>query len=1361
MYASENLRAGNWVPPSTSGESSRRELKGPNSLSIYPQESADRQRGAPPQDSPASSFLRDRPSPVGSDYDDVASDNYEDDISDSLSDGSGDLDSGKKGRGPPVRPLSTYESYRRDDDGDFQPRRPHFSLLPPTNPYNGPAMPVLINPFEPRQLLPSPVQRSKPGRRQKPLNRRPRSPSRHFHFHEPRSQENRSSEAEPYHDYPPHRSYYNPVRERHRRVPSNEWVPPWHDPYNLRRSEDIYDSSLVAGHGNADSREGKSNLRPRLDLPSHTFKNERNRKSFQRHAPVQSVNPDYWHRPTAPLRDHQILMPPHDAERDSFEYRSRRIEIESDESLSENEEAWADLEDIDTQEFPDSSGFVGAGSRMEFRSNVQADEDILNSFAWYENSAVHETVIMANHFNRLAWPDYWRHSDIGTSPKILIDVWSEFRQVNDLVSQIGLEKVFPSIDNSICRSKRRGTLAEVTDAYKAELMPKKADDAPSLPSSTSSSSNDSWDTACKRFQRLLMVRDYLIAVCKDAEYLNELYPTMDAITWFEQAQSVDQNGRSIARDNVVELMVVKISRLAEILKSLNVILQALLWGWGNQSTICIWSDEETAKEEHQRDRNLTSRELKLEHTRRRILTAKHYDNSELRMQTCLHSSALDLSSLADEVEVFAAILSQALSYQCDVLIADDVSSNMVKYGKQEFFGLVFVPRRLQCMGKLIQNRSVWVLEQLPVRPTKQAYISPPCTISPRSDPSYLRTTIVDLARIWGPVWKAPEPQIESPWILYRLPGGYIGSGDIQALAKADEIPTHFSTTLDSSFREYLPDDFSLLSLPYLLIGHGLPRALVVRKSCQTTLERGLDGMALQSVGTLKPFKYKDSSAFHIAVGHAGTQASWTTQIKTNPGILMKRSILDRWKFEPKFRNPRLLLLWYGLEVSLCTRNARRCRLVDVIRSRSMIRYLSETYKLALFHALEADKSNAFIELYDSHPEWQGELGGMIGHCLQVLEGSGVRENGELGVFVFVNKFHDPGQLAMLSKSEHTWISLLKDSSYSAAFAVASYDCLEYPKSPGQKCRLQDHGGQESNSVLQTSYTSTRRVNMNQIFPRIQAQHKLRLADSSKFKVKRRSPKGIILGTWHGGPLRYFQIPWLRKERFRERGQDGESGITVFAVSKRRSRLVQLRKESGPVPVAAGFGAAAQGNLAADDFLRKELNEPTRRARDPLPGDSSWIGEADSKSQKTSPSSTNVTSSSHDDSQTSFELATPEVKVDRQMFWENKALIVDRGTQTDLLIPDAGSAPTIASTPLSDDYPTSSVPLKYTMDSSLSEPNRGSEGEADRKSRHQRHKHSSESHGERRHSHGHRKRRSHGERSHGERSHGERSHKERE
>jgi len=1186
---------------------------------------------------------------------------------------------------------------------------------------------------------------------------------------------------EPFPGLPSHDDYTEPQYPRHprsferRRIPSRYASPkqgrhqmrffdppaPEPDFHRSHKFDDTYnpDPYLSEYRPGELQRRDPSSLSDIHGPLTRNVRRDRNDDNHSQHSLNQLISASS-HRPSD-LHPSRVIPPssrPYYLEHGVSAYNSSGDEqvLDSSPSDDDNDDAWVDSRDVDSQESSQSNPLpdtTDASPPIRLYSNVTADEDLVDPFRWHRKLAVTENFIRERHNNRKNWPDAWRHSDAKTCPKSLRDAWDQVNEVDRHVSQLGLDAAFPTIVDSKYQSKQKGSLSEIVTAFKASSGRKAQSTMHTLPILSSDvGGQESWNKTCKQVQRLLKARDYLIAVCGDAEYLNGFHSTMDAITWFEQAQSVNDRGSRTARNEVIELMSLKIPNLSEIVKTLNLILQALMWGWSDQGTICIHSDQQTAITEEQYANDI-SKERQLEYTESKTIASETYDNGERRIQTCLQTLEIGLKALIVEVEVFAAILNQALFYQCNAHISNgDHPREIVGYGGREVPGLSFTPRGLKCLGELIQDRDVWVLEQFPNEWGKYLYVSPPLleihkrALRPLRSLSYIRTTIVDLARIWGPIWKASELIEADSWLWYKLPRGYVGapkSSSIWPTAEEDEAPSHFSTTVDGNFSKFTSSQFYVPNLPYLLIGHGLPSGLVPRKSCQMTLETGLEGLALQSVGTLKPYKYKDSSSFNVAVGHGGAQVSWNTQIKTNPGILMKQSLLDRWKLEPRFRNPRLLLLWYGVEVSVCTRNARRCRLVDLIRSRSMIRYLSaiyrpevgsKIYQNLLFAALESSDPNAFVELYDQHPEWQGELGTVVARCLEVLKESGINKKGDLAAFTFIEKYHEPEQLAILPKKIYTWASLLKDSYDSATFALMSHQCLGYPNTPGQKCRFQRGAGQTSKSVLQTSYTSTMRSDMSRIFRsgKMQVSQNLTMRDSSRFKIKRRSSKGIILGTWHRG---YLQILRSSNERFREKIEDAEKAIRVFVVSRRKSRLIRLR-DPYVVPSKSEDDAASSHAFSSEDVPKEPFSLPHKNAKSSSPPQSLNIPRLSFSSEKVAQSLTT------DDASTlrgdGAELVDVSSQIDSSLTKSQKLAAeeplslrgsndsrVHKATQTDSETVNQ----THLATPIKEDEFLLSKPANGKSSATLLPHTRGSETDAGSDFTHRSHRNSSRRHGD--------------------------------
>ena len=836
------------------------------------------------------------------------------------------------------------------------------------------------------------------------------------------------------------------------------------------------------------------------------------------------------------------------------------MDVESVLSSSDEEEGLSKSEDrpLTTEAEPmsllsDQDDFQPQLSSL----NLQVDEDLLNPFEWARKLSTIEGVIKQNHENRRSWPRAWRHSDSKTCPKSLKEIWSNICAVDKSITDFGLDASPLPLTNLPSDSKHNGTLLEVLQAFSSQLLPEVSvatTSSQAFPASAFPQDPEVWDTTCQEVLKLLQARDFLIMLCRDTEHLNELHPSMDAITWFQKVEP--------SRPPIIELKSVCLLSLAKIITTVNTILQATLWSWSNQSRIRLDCDVKKTRLHREifvQIANLLKLDSLLEifqSTRDSIEFAKLVADEFATL-------GLELVLLNEAVEKLCAILSQALPFQCEVHIASSDSPEKLplEYGTGIIPDICWTPQYLGCMNELIRQR-VWVLMPDSAELSTDSHNS--------TQRAYIRTKIIDLARIWGPIWKLSELE-GSSWIWYRLPGGYIGqSPKLQSPRRPDESPCHFSKD-PRAFGRCHDMRLEIPRTTYLLIGQSLPSELVEQPSCQIHPERALQGLSLQTVGTLRPFRYKDSTTVQVGLRQGGASANWSIQFKTNPGVLAKDSLLQRWKFEPAFRNPRLLLLWYGIEISLCTRNARRCRVVDLLRSQVIIQYLEAVYRpqegsddhvSAMFSTLRSSNPFAFVELYDSHPEWQADLGLIVARCLELLKDTGVDRNGDFAAFTFMENFDDVEQLAILPRKTHTWIGLLKDSFNMATFAIVSTKCLEYPETPGQRCR-QKYQDRTSKSILETSYVPAERLSIRRLFQTMYPKDQLRMKSPGRFKIKERSSRGILLGTWD--PFRYWLLPSSSIEEYQEKRQGREQAIKVFVISRREQRLPRLKTKRRTVP----------------------------------------------------------------------------------------------------------------------------------------------------------------------------------------------------
>jgi hypothetical protein len=259
---------------------------------------------------------------------------------------------------------------------------------------------------------------------------------------------------------------------------------------------------------------------------------------------------------------------------------------------------------------------------------------------------------------------------------------------------------------------------------------------------------------------------------------------------------------------------------------------------------------------------------------------------------------------------------------------------------------VIVSRRsLQCLDRFLGGMHIWVFHQGHEVQLDQRLC--------------LSADIETLTDVWGPSWKILRTS--SPGHIERLD---IGNGSIMPWASdpdldldlgapnpdAGEVYCHWipRKKWNSEFIKQHQAGLErkhFLDTDRLLIG-ARERGLLVNNDCKLTVaclrnikSTLLDESALQRPGTDRPRRYVDSYALQVqgSILSAVSGAATVTYKRRN-GQNMKDTLVERWR-NTKNRNPGELEAFCGIEVSLCTQNARRRRLLDLLNSTTMRKYL--------------------------------------------------------------------------------------------------------------------------------------------------------------------------------------------------------------------------------------------------------------------------------------------------------------------------------------------------------------------------------------------------------------------------------------
>ncbi|CZR66775.1 uncharacterized protein PAC_16676 [Phialocephala subalpina] len=407
-------------------------------------------------------------------------------------------------------------------------------------------------------------------------------------------------------------------------------------------------------------------------------------------------------------------------------------------------------------------------------------------------------------------------------------------------------------------------------------------------------------------------------------------------------------------------------------------------------------------------------------------------------------------------------------------------------------------RQFQCLDKFLGKKQPWVFHQdFSDEGTERLCLS---------------TSIDDLTDLWGPSWKIVAESEPGHIQQFDIGNGSIvpwtpttGSNGRVPKLHDSEVFCHWISSKDWDGKEVETNQSSLARRYFvpsdiLLIGASEEYGLFVNPGCIPTIDRlanmktKLDQQgALRTPKTCRPQRYIDSHAVQVQGTALGIiSAAGIITYKRRNGNTMKDALVERRRHN--LRNPVDLEAFSGVEISLCTGNARRRRLLHLLCSPSMQNYLrgisfrwvSEACEHAYFKALRCPKS--FRKFWRAHPEYKENVGDAISKCLDALEETGIDEDSRELRGLWVEAFDaegesdgesedesdDEGQpaapsllipatthpvssffeewIVTLFRSEHTWTGFLEDSEESLTMAIVGMTCLDFNyRGYGRRC----------------------------------------------------------------------------------------------------------------------------------------------------------------------------------------------------------------------------------------------------------------------------------------------------------------------
>jgi hypothetical protein len=404
--------------------------------------------------------------------------------------------------------------------------------------------------------------------------------------------------------------------------------------------------------------------------------------------------------------------------------------------------------------------------------------------------------------------------------------------------------------------------------------------------------------------------------------------------------------------------------------------------------------------------------------------------------------------------------------------------------------VMFRRRSFSCLSKFLEGEEAWVLELYSEKP------------NPDHLPDlYLSTDATTFSDIWGPMWKScailDGKAVPSSILRYNVGNGVIiplgrNLSQSQHMVRIlkEEVLCHWVSDYDTNegglvpvvLEDYINPDNTLLI--------GSSSRLCYNDSCLSSTQELMQSLresgCVSQMGTVRVGRELESETISVQIGAPyikfGTQRNYKRR-----GVLWKKALVENWKLNPEGRNVRILEYMFGVEISSCSNNARRRRLITLLGTKTMISFLrnsslkwNDECRNAFYEAVKNPKYTAFRKLYISEQKWQLDFGNAIQHCLEALLTTGVNERGFEALWVPKN---EPARRVNIKSHDNVWTGFLKDTEHICTMAAFEDRCLVMPDlNIGKKCQhppvqtqspmvsSSDHSANTMNmSILQTSF----------------------------------------------------------------------------------------------------------------------------------------------------------------------------------------------------------------------------------------------------------------------------------------------------
>ncbi|KAL2070045.1 hypothetical protein VTL71DRAFT_14725 [Oculimacula yallundae] len=365
-----------------------------------------------------------------------------------------------------------------------------------------------------------------------------------------------------------------------------------------------------------------------------------------------------------------------------------------------------------------------------------------------------------------------------------------------------------------------------------------------------------------------------------------------------------------------------------------------------------------------------------------------------------------------------------------------------------------------CLDAFHHGKAVWVFCSPYLRPSLPLYIS--ATIDVFSD-------------IWGPLWKLKDQTYPDKYSAYVVGGGSIVQWKHDPMTCpqmiTEQLFCHWISNeeLEDSTYDSPEHGHGFTYKPF----DGTERLLIGAPSTPSSTPATASREPWSPNLTVRlPLARPERGYKKLGDCVFGVNASATRQYKRVPGQSLKDVLVELWAMEPEIRDPTLLDDLHGVEISICTSNAQRVSLAQILRLKCMHHLLRDFSWQDPEYCAEH-----FLTLQDTlHPKrlrdplFKKKFDYAIMLGLKMLSKTGVDRDGNLQVFLSSTCTPKP-ELASITSKEHTWVGLLRDTTTECAMVAFGDSCLEFKYNDGVSCGTIGHSALRSAIVLHSKEVS--------------------------------------------------------------------------------------------------------------------------------------------------------------------------------------------------------------------------------------------------------------------------------------------------